>query len=64
MNNKPVVHLRQSVTLAICGAQLAEGETHPEEVNEETAWIVSCPKCREIAIAPRNIEHFAGNFLL
>jgi hypothetical protein len=62
--SEPVVHFRGSGTLAICGAQLAPGEIHPEEVNEETERIVTCPKCRDIAIAPRNIEHSAGNLLL
>jgi hypothetical protein len=61
--NEPVVHFKRSGTLAICFAQLPPGETHPEEVNQETGRIVTCPKCRDIAITPRNIEHSAGNFL-
>jgi hypothetical protein len=60
---EPVVHFKGSGTLAICGDQLAPRETHPEEVNQETGRIVTCPKCRDIAIAPRNIEHSAGNLL-
>ena len=55
--NEPVVHFKGSCTLAICGTQLEPGEPHPEEVNEETERIVTCPECRGIAMAPRNIEH-------
>jgi hypothetical protein len=60
--NEPLVHFRGSVTLAICGAQLGHGENHPEEVNEGTEQVVTCLKCRDIAIAPTDIEHSAGNF--
>jgi len=63
--NEPVLHFRASATHAICGAQLSPEDTqHPDEVNDETKRIVTCPKCRDIAIAPPNIEHSAGNFLL
>jgi hypothetical protein len=62
--NQPTIHFRGSGTLSICGAQLSQGETHPGEINEDTERTVTCPKCRDIAIAPRNIEHRAGNFRL
>jgi hypothetical protein len=61
---EPIIHLRASGILAICGAQLGPGETHPEEVNEETARIVNCPACRKLAIGPPNVEYRASNFLL
>lgn len=58
------VHYREIGTFAICGAELAPGETHPEEVSEETEGIVNCPKCWAIAVAPPDIDHKAGSFLL
>jgi hypothetical protein len=59
-----VVHFRRNEAFAICDAPLAPEEFHPAEVNEETERIVTCRKCREMAIAPSNIEHRAGNFML
>ena len=58
-----LVHFKQSEILAICGAPLGPENIHPAESNEETERIVTCPKCREIAIAPHGIEHRAGSFM-
>jgi len=59
-----LVHLRHSEVLAICGAPLGPENIHPAEISEETERILTCPKCREIAIAPHGIEHRAGSFML
>jgi len=61
---EPVIHFRQSEILAICGAPLGPEDVHPTEANQETERIVTCQRCREIAFAPRAIEHRAGNFML
>ena len=59
-----VVHFRRNEAFAICDAPLAAEEFRPSEVNEETEGIVTCRKCRELLIAPSNIDHGASNFML
>jgi hypothetical protein len=56
------IHFRANETFAICGAELGREQMHPHEVNADTARFVNCPKCRDIAIAPPDIEHSAGSF--
>jgi hypothetical protein len=59
-----LVHFKRNEAVAICDARLAPDIDHPAEVNEETVQKVSCPKCLDIAVAPPNIDHRAGNFML